>query len=96
MDILEWIVLLVVAGVCGALAQWIVGFSRGGLLVSIGVGLVGAVLGTWLARAARLPELWYLHIGETTFPIVWAIIGAVIFVALVSAATTHRQKRANP
>ena len=36
MTILDVIVLLLIAGVCGALGQAISGFSRGGCLVSIG------------------------------------------------------------
>ena len=39
MTILEFVVLLLVAGVSGALAQTIAGYSRGGCLVSIVLGV---------------------------------------------------------
>ena len=40
----ELLVLLVVAGICGTLAQSIAGYSRGGCLVSIALGFVGLLL----------------------------------------------------
>ncbi|HYK88708.1 MAG TPA: hypothetical protein VE398_08055 [Acidobacteriota bacterium] len=39
MSIIEFIVLLIVAGVCGSLGQAIVGYSHGGCLLSIGLGV---------------------------------------------------------
>ena len=64
MTILELIVLLVIAGICGAVAQAIAGYSHGGCLVNIGLGFVGALIGTWLARLAKLPEIFSITIGE--------------------------------
>jgi uncharacterized membrane protein YeaQ/YmgE (transglycosylase-associated protein family) len=81
MTLLDLIVLLLVAGVCGGVAQTIVGHSRRGWLASIALGFVGAVLGSWLAGALGLGEWLALRIGDRTFPIVWSIIGAVLFVA---------------
>ncbi|HAF15306.1 MAG TPA: hypothetical protein DHU55_16940 [Blastocatellia bacterium] len=90
MTILDLIVLLLIAGLCGALGQAISGFSRGGCFVSIALGFVGAVLGMWLARKLGLPELFPIQIGTTTFPIVWSIIGAALFVAIISLLTRRR------
>jgi uncharacterized membrane protein YeaQ/YmgE (transglycosylase-associated protein family) len=87
MTLIDVLILLIVAGLCGALGQAIVGYSRGGCLVSIALGFVGAVLGMWLARAMHLPELFTLQIGTTAFPIVWSIIGAALFVAVLSLLT---------
>jgi len=87
MTILDVIVLLLIAGVCGAIGQAISGFSRGGCLVSIALGFIGAVLGMWLSRQLGLPELFSVHIGSTNFPIVWSIIGSAIFVAIISLLT---------
>jgi uncharacterized membrane protein YeaQ/YmgE (transglycosylase-associated protein family) len=84
MSILELVLLLLIAGICGAIAQAIAGFSRGGCLVSIGLGLVGAVIGTWLGRQLGFDELLTLQIGGRSFPIVWSIIGAALFAAIVS------------
>lgn len=90
MTILDVIVLLLIAGVCGALGQAISGFSRGGCLVSIALGFIGAVLGMWLARQMGLPELFSIQIGTTSFPIVWSIIGSALFVALITLVTRRR------
>ncbi len=87
MTILDVIVLLLIAGVCGAVGQAISGFSRGGCLVSIALGFIGAVLGMWLSRQLGLPELFSVHIGSTNFPIVWSIIGSALFVAIISLLT---------
>jgi uncharacterized membrane protein YeaQ/YmgE (transglycosylase-associated protein family) len=90
MTLLDLIVLLIVAGVCGALGQAITGYSRGGCLVSIALGFVGAVLGVWLARKLGLPELFSVQIGTTGFPIIWSIIGSALFVAVIALLTRRR------
>ena len=90
MTILDVIVLLIIAGICGSLGQAISGFSRGGCLVSIALGFIGALLGMWLARQLGLPELFSIHIGTTNFPIVWSIIGSAVFVAIISLITRSR------
>jgi uncharacterized membrane protein YeaQ/YmgE (transglycosylase-associated protein family) len=82
--------LLVVAGICGALGQAIAGYSRGGCLVSVVLGFVGALLGTWLARLLKLPEMFTVRIGGERFPILWSIIGAALFVALLGFLTPRR------
>ena len=58
MTLFDVIILLVVAGVCGSLGQAISGYSRGGCLVSIALGFVGALVGMWLARVMGLPEVF--------------------------------------
>jgi uncharacterized membrane protein YeaQ/YmgE (transglycosylase-associated protein family) len=78
------ILLLIVAGVCGSLAQSLVGYSHGGCLISIVLGFIGALLGSWLARTIGLPELFNIQIGNQPFPIIWSIIGAALFVAVLS------------
>jgi uncharacterized membrane protein YeaQ/YmgE (transglycosylase-associated protein family) len=90
MTLFDLLILLLIAGICGALGQAIAGFSRGGCLVSIALGFVGAVLGMWLARAMGLPELFAIQIGTTNFPIVWSIIGSALFVAVIALLTRRR------
>jgi uncharacterized membrane protein YeaQ/YmgE (transglycosylase-associated protein family) len=87
MTLLEFLVLLLVAGICGAVAQAIAGFSRGGLLVAIAVGFIGALVGMWLQRQTGLPEIFTIDIEGTRFPIVWSIIGGVLFAAIVGLLT---------
>ena len=90
MPLLDLLLLLIVAGVCGSLGQAIVGYSRGGCLVSIALGFIGALLGVWLARVLHLPELFSVQIGTTSFPIVWSIVGSALFVAVISLLTRRR------
>jgi uncharacterized membrane protein YeaQ/YmgE (transglycosylase-associated protein family) len=90
MTLLDLLLLLLVAGICGALGQAISGYSRGGCLVSIALGFVGAVLGLWIARTLQLPELFPVQIGTTNFPIVWSIIGSALFVAVIALMTRRR------
>lgn len=77
------LVLLVIAAICGAIGKAIAGSSRGGLVVSIALGFVGALLGPWVARLMKLPEPFMLDIGGHPFPILWSIIGAALFVAII-------------
>lgn len=90
MSLLDLAVLLLVAGICGALGQAISGYSRGGCLVSIALGFIGALVGMWLARTLELPELFAINIGTTRFPVIWSIIGAALFVAVLSLFTRRR------
>jgi uncharacterized membrane protein YeaQ/YmgE (transglycosylase-associated protein family) len=90
MTLFDLILLLIVAGICGSLGQAISGYSRGGCLVSIALGFVGALIGMWLARLMHLPELFSVNIGGTNFPIIWSIIGSAVFVAVISLFTRSR------
>ncbi len=93
MTLFEFLFLLLIAALCGAVAQAIAGFSRGGLLVSIAVGFIGAVLGMWLQRLTGMPELFTVQIGDSAFPIVWSIIGGVLFSCVVSLLTAPARTR---
>lgn len=77
------ILLLIVAGVCGALGRSIGGGTRGGMFVSIAVGFIGALLGMFIAGKFGLPELLMVTVDGNRFPILWSIIGAALFVALM-------------
>lgn len=90
MTLWEILLFLLVAGLCGSIAQALVGYSHGGCLVSIVLGLIGALLGTYLARALGMGEVLAITIGGKTFPIVWTVIGASLFVALLSLISRRR------
>ena len=90
MTLLQLLLLLLIAGICGSLGQAIAGYSRGGCLVSIALGFIGALLGMWIARLLGLPELVPVVIGGTSFPIIWSIIGSALFVALITLLTRNR------
>lgn len=90
MTLIDFILLLVVAGICGALGQAITGFTRGGCLVAIAIGFIGALIGMWLARVLGLPELFVVTLGGASFPVVWSILGSALFVAVISALSRRR------
>lgn len=81
---------LLIAAVCGALGKAIAGSARGGLLVSIVLGFIGSLLGPWVARALKLPEPFMVVIGGQPFPVLWAIIGAALFVAIIHLISRRR------
>jgi uncharacterized membrane protein YeaQ/YmgE (transglycosylase-associated protein family) len=90
MTLIEFLVLLLVAGICGALGQAISGFSRGGCLVSVVLGFIGALIGMWIARNLGLPEPLPVVIGGRAFPVVWSVVGSALFVAVIGLLTRRR------
>lgn len=90
MSLTEILILLVIAAVCGALGKAIAGGVRGGLIVSIVLGFIGALLGPWVALKLKLPEPFLINIGGHQFPVLWSIIGAAIFVAIIHLFSRRR------
>ena len=84
MDLIDLALIGVVGVVCGALGQLTSGYSRGGWIVYIFLGVTGAALGTYLARYLNAPDIFNLKIGLTNFPIIWALIGSVFLVAFIN------------
>lgn len=90
MSPLGFLVLLLVAAVCGALGQAIAGYSVGGCLISIVVGYIGAFLGVWIARQFGFPQFFVITIDGEPFPIVWSIIGSAILAVIVGLLSRPR------
>ena len=84
MTLIGFLVLLLIAAICGAIGQSLAGYDLGGCLVSIVVGFIGAWLGLWIAGKMGLPEIWTINIEGKPFPIIWAIIGSAIFTLIVA------------
>jgi len=84
MTLISFLILLLVAGICGSIGQAIAGYSHGGCLVSVALGFIGALLGMWISRQLGFKELFTVEIGGEHFPIIWSIIGATLFVAVIS------------
>lgn len=90
MSLPSLLLLLVIAAVCGAIGKAIAGSSRGGLIVSIVLGFVGTLVGPWVARLLKLPEPFMVTIGGQPFPVLWSIIGAALFVAIIHLLSRRR------
>lgn len=90
MSVTSFLLLLLVAAICGAIGQALVGYSLGGCLISAIVGFVGALFGSWLAVQLGLPEPLPIRIGSETFPILWSIIGSALLVAGVAMLNRRR------
>ena len=76
----SFVVWLIIAGLCGALAQLLVGYTRGGCIASLLVGFVGALVGSWLAAQLGMPSI----LPIAGIDVVWTVIGAAIFTALLA------------
>jgi uncharacterized membrane protein YeaQ/YmgE (transglycosylase-associated protein family) len=77
------IVLIIIAAICGAIGRAIAGEVRGGFIVSLVLGFIGALVGPWIAHQLKLTEPFMLHVSGQSFPILWSIIGASVFVAII-------------
>lgn len=84
MTLIGFLILLIIAAICGSIGQSLAGYDLGGCLVSIVVGFIGAYLGMWIAGKFGLPEIFTISIEGRPFPIVWAVIGSAIFTAIVA------------
>ncbi len=82
---------LVIAAICGAVGKAIAGDARGWLVVSIFLGLIGAILGPWIAHQLKLSEPLLVTIGGHPLGILWAIIGAAVFVAILHLFSRRRR-----
>lgn len=84
MSLVEFLILLAIAAVCGAIGQSLAGYDLGGCLVSIIVGFIGAYIGLWMAGKFGLPEFFAIKVGNKAFPVIWAIIGSALFTLIVA------------
>lgn len=84
MTLIGFLVLLIIAAICGAVGQSLAGYDLGGCLVSIVVGFIGAYIGMWLAGKFGLPEIFAINIEGRPFPIVWAVIGSALFTLIIA------------
>ena len=90
MSLTTLLLYLVVAAICGAIGKALAGSARGGLIVSIVLGFIGALLGPWVAGKLGLPEPFMVNIGGHPFPVLWSILGAALFVALIHLISRRR------
>lgn len=76
MGVLSWIVLGLIAGL---IARFLMpGKARGGFIITTLLGMVGAIVGGWLASLAGVGTAGGLSLGGITL----AVIGALVILAL--------------
>lgn len=92
MSLLGLLLLLLIAAVCGSIGQAIAGYSLGGCLVSIVVGFIGALIGTWLAGELGLSFILPIEIEGQTIPVIWASIGSALFAVVIGLVTRGRSR----
>ena len=90
MSLVTLLILIIIAAICGAVGKALAGSVRGGLLVTTIIGFIGALLGPWVAHKLGLPEPFMLNVGGHPFPVLWAIIGAALFVAIIHLLSRRR------
>ena len=83
MSLIDLALISVVALLCGSAAQLTSGYARGGWIVHMTLGFMGAAAGVLLSRMFNFPEIYDVTTGTNNFPIVWALVGSVFLVAAV-------------
>jgi uncharacterized membrane protein YeaQ/YmgE (transglycosylase-associated protein family) len=87
------VVLIIIAAICGAIGKALAGGTQGGLITSIALGFIGALIGPWVAHQLHLAEPLVLRVSGEPFPIVWSIVGAALCVALLHLLAGRRWVR---
>jgi len=88
MTLIGLLILLAVAAICGSIGAGLAGYSPRGCLTNIILGFIGAIIGSWLSRELNMPIFIYFM----GIPVVWSIIGAAIFVALLGLLTGRKRE----
>lgn len=83
MTLMGYLVLFLIAAICGAIGQALAGYNLGGCLVSIVVGFIGAYIGMWIAGKFGLPPIFEISIQGKPFPVIWSVIGSAVFTLIV-------------
>ena len=84
-----WIVAIIVGGVAGWLASLVMNRDASmGIIWNIIVGIIGAVIGNWLARAFFGIDSTIQTFNLTGFIV--AVIGAIVLLAIVNMVQRKR------
>jgi uncharacterized membrane protein YeaQ/YmgE (transglycosylase-associated protein family) len=84
MDILLWLVFGLVVGIVAKLIM--PGNDPGGIVVTIGLGIVGAMLGGWIGRVMGL----YREGDAAGF--IMAVVGAVVILGIYRLVIPNRSR----
>ncbi len=83
------LVYLLIAAICGAIGSALAG-GRVGILSATALGFIGAIFGPLIARALHLHEPLTIIVQGHPFPVLWSIVGAALFVALLHLLAYRR------
>jgi uncharacterized membrane protein YeaQ/YmgE (transglycosylase-associated protein family) len=92
MNPVEFILILLTSIICGAFAQLTSGFSKGGWIINLLIGFFGALAGVYLSRAFNAPVLYNLRVSGVNFPIVYCVVGSVLFLAAITLVTNPSRR----
>jgi uncharacterized membrane protein YeaQ/YmgE (transglycosylase-associated protein family) len=79
--------LLLIATLCGAIAESLLHYREGGIAATTGVGLIGAVIGVVIAKVLHFPTL--VSIGH--LPVLWTVVGSIVLVSGLKVVTPNRR-----
>jgi uncharacterized membrane protein YeaQ/YmgE (transglycosylase-associated protein family) len=86
---IRFLLLLLIAFICGSLGASLAGSSKKGCFVSIVLGFIGAMIGGWLSDKLDTGDLLYIR----GIPVFWSIIGSALFVAVINLITGGSGKK---
>jgi uncharacterized membrane protein YeaQ/YmgE (transglycosylase-associated protein family) len=85
--------LLAIAVLCAAVEQSVSKWSLGGALTTTVFAFIGAVGGAWAAARWRLPQIVPFRVAGESFPLVWALGGAIVLASLVAMMSSESHRR---
>jgi uncharacterized membrane protein YeaQ/YmgE (transglycosylase-associated protein family) len=87
----QMLVWLMVALISGAVAEAVLGYTHIGLLSATALGLLGALLGTWLSDLLHLPPLLLLTLFGVQVELIWCTVGAVLLIVVLQTLRYQRR-----
>jgi uncharacterized membrane protein YeaQ/YmgE (transglycosylase-associated protein family) len=81
MNSTDFLLILLVAVICGTIAQWTSGYSKGGWIVNLIIGLLGAFAGVVISRLLNAPVIYDVIISGSRFPVIYCVVGSVFLLA---------------
>ena len=86
------IMFIIVGAIIGWIASRLMGREEG-FLGSVVIGIVGSFIGSFIASLFRSSGSSYLSLSWSGF--IWSLIGAIILVAILNAASSGRHHPVN-
>ena len=84
MNLIDVLLTVLVAVICGTFAQLTSRYSKGGWIVNLGIGFLGALAGVVVSRSLNARVIYDLTVGTTSFPVIYSIIGSVAVLAAIN------------